>query len=301
MDDVIDDYFFLCLCEALGQWCRENCDQGSSFASVNMPSFRSHEIPIPPLDEQRKIAKALSDIDGLIDSLTKLIDKKKNIKIGTMQQLLTGEKRLAGFSEAWVEKKIEDVIIRFATGLNPRQNFVLNSGGLNYYVTIKNFHNGEVFLDDECDKIDDAALALINNRSDLRKGDLLLSSIGRVGDPCIVKSDPINWNINESVFALRPNKDIITVEFLYYIFKSDEMQRKLNDSSTGSTLTSIKMGHLKELTINIAPTLEEQTAIATILTDMDTEIASLEAKKEKLELIKKGMMQELLTGRVRLV
>ena len=79
------------------------------------------------------------------------------------------------------------------------------------------------------------------------------------------------------------------------------MQRKLNDSSTGSTLTSIKMGHLKGLTINIAPTLEEQTAIATILTDMDTEIASLEAKKEKFELIKKGMMQELLTGRVRLV
>ena len=106
--DIIDDGYFLSLCQVLGQWCRDNCDQGSSFVSVNMPNFRNHEIPLPPLAEQRKIAKALSDVDGLISSLAKLIEKKQNIKIATMQQLLTGKKRLEGFTEPWVKVSLED-------------------------------------------------------------------------------------------------------------------------------------------------------------------------------------------------
>lgn len=275
---------------------------GLAMPSINTRILNDFRVIVPSnQEEQSRIASALSGIDNLISSLDNMIEKKKNIKQGTMQQLLTGKKRLKGFCEPWIEKRIDEVVTRFATGLNPRQNFVLNSGGQNYYVTIKNFREGKIYLNDECDKVDNEALRLINNRSDLRKGDLLLSSIGRVGDPCIVKDEPLNWNINESVFTLRPNKEIVSVDFLYYIFKSDDMQKKLNDSSTGSTLTSIKMGHLKELTITIAPTIKEQTAISLILNAMDDEISALEAKKAKYESIKQGMMQQLLTGKIRLL
>lgn len=261
-------------------------------------------IVVYPKDkkEQQRIVEALSNIDNLISSLSNTIEKKRLIKRGTMQQLLTGKKRLPGFDGEWIEYRMEDVVNRFATGLNPRQNFTLNSSGSNnYYVTIKNFREGRLYLDDNCDRVNDNAIELINRRSDLRSGDVLMSSIGRIGDAYVIKSNPKNWNINESVFSLRPDYSKITSLFLYYIIKGDSMQEQMKGGSTGSTLTSIKMSHLKELMCYIPTSIEEQSAITNILSTMDNEIESLEEERDKYIQLKEGMMQKLLTGQIRLV
>ena len=278
----------------------KNIAVGQTMASLNTKLLNRFIIAYPPLPEQLRIAEVLSDTDLYITTLERLIAKKEAVKQGVMQELLTGKRRLPGFKDEWVEKTIEQLVERFATGLNPRQNFTLNTGGINYYVTIKNFFNGVLYLDEECDKIDDSALALINTRSDLQKGDILFSSIGRIGDSYLIQETPKNWNINESVFTLRPNKSIIISAFLYYLLRSTGFQQSLSINSTGSTLTSIKMGHLKPVTLSIPPTLAEQTAIAEILSDMDAELSALKKKLEKIRLIKQGMMDALLTGKIRL-
>ena len=272
---------------------------GTKVSSVSRAGFLSTYVAIPPKGEQEKIAEALSDIDELILALGKLIEKKRNIKTGAMQELLTGKTRLSGFKGKWVEKTFCEFISRFATGLNPRHNFKLNSGGNNYYITIKDFKNGKISFNG-CDKIDDLALRLINERSDLRAGDLLFSSIGRVGDAYVIKETPSNWNINESVFALRPDARQMDVNFLYYLVKSNAVQERLTSGITGSTLTGIKIGELRGVVCFYPSDVVEQKAIAAVLSDMDAEIAALEAKRAKYESIKQGMMQELLTGKTRL-
>ena len=280
---------------------KANEAQGTSIKGVTTEEIKQTTVIFPPIAEQQLITETLSDVDGMISSLEKLIAKKKAVKQGAMQELLTGKKRLSGYTGEWVEKNVEDIVIRFATGLNPRQNFKLNDGGINYYVTIKDFKDGRLFLDDECDRIDDVALARINERSDLRKNDLLFSSIGRIGDAYLITETPQNWNINESVFALRPNTQLINPLMLYYLLTSDSVKRRLTDSTTGSTLKSIKLGHLKKISCVFPKDLNEQVAIAAILSDIDNEIEALEQKLAKTRELKQGMMQQLLTGKIRLV
>ena len=277
----------------------EDFSTGTGVPTLNRNSVHEHKVVIPPLAEQQAIATVLSDIDELISALGKLIEKKRNIKTGAMQELLTGKTRLPGFKGKWVEKTFCEFISRFATGLNPRQNFKLNSGGNNYYITIKDFKNGKISFNG-CDKVDDLALRLINERSDLRAGDLLFSSIGRVGDAYVIKDTPSNWNINESVFSLRPDESQMDVNFLYYLVKSSAVQERLTSGITGSTLTGIKIGELRGIVCFYPNELAEQKAIAAVLSDMDAEIAALEADRAKYERIKSGMMQELLTGKTRI-
>ncbi len=292
----------------LGYFLNSNCYHnqllqymaGTKVTSVSKNGVNKTYVIFPPtIDEQKRIAEALQNIDSLIEALDEQIAKKQAIKTGAMQQLLTAKTRLQGFTQPWVEVTFEDVVSRFATGLNPRQNFVLNSGGTLNYITIKDFKDG-VLSFDSCDKIDQAAFDLIQRRADIRKGDLLFSSIGRVGDAYVISEDPKNWNINESVFALRPNKARMTSEFLYYIIKGNEVYNKLQDAITGSTLRSIKMNHLKKIAFTIPSDIAEQRAIAEVLYNMDAEIQTLQDERNKYALIKQGMMQELLTGKIRI-
>ena len=218
-----------------------------------------------------------------------------------MQKLLSGVMRLDGFEGEFATKTFSDFIERFATGLNPRDNFELNKGGNNYYVTIKNFINGKLFLDDNCDKITDEAKDIIDKRSSLKVGDVLFSSIGRIGDAYVINENPTNWNINESVFSLRPNPTIMDSYFLYYLIMSDSVQKKFDDAISGSTLKSIKLNDLREIECTYPQNIDEQTAIANILTTMDNEIEALEKERDKYKCIKQGMMQQLLTGKIRLI
>lgn len=275
--------------------------QGTTIVHLQPKKLLSLKIQFPnKFEEQNAIAETLNNVDELIEKLEKLIEKKKHIKQGVMQQLLTGKKRLLGFNNPWNKTIITELVNRFATGLNPRQNFTLNKGGYCKYVTIKDFSNNKISFA-SCDTITKQDMLTINKRSDLRENDILFSSIGRIGDIYLIKEDPINWNINESVFSLRPNNDVVNPKYLMYSFLSDIFKNEMTKLISGSTLSSIKMNQLKELSIKIPTDLKEQTAIANILSDIDKDIELLENKLIKYQQIKAGMMQQLLTGKIRLI
>jgi type I restriction enzyme S subunit len=260
------------------------------------------DLAVPPTKaEQRAIAGALSDVDALLGALNQLIAKKRGLKQAAMQQLLTGQTRLPGFHGEWRSTTLGQIISRFSTGLNPRQNFRLNAGGSFFYVTIKNFSVGQLFLDEKCDLIDEAAIMRINERSDLKKDDILFSSIGRVGDAYLIRETPRNWNINESVFTLRPDQTQVVPLMLFYLLTNKTVKDALTQGVTGSTFKSIKQAELKAIPCRIPISQSEQTAIAEVLSDMDAELAALEQRRAKTRALKQGMMQELLTGRTRLV
>lgn len=168
----------------------------------------------------------------------------------------------------WEQRKLDEVITRIGTGLNPRDNFTLNSGGENYYVTIKNFVHGHLSLDDNCDKVDDEALKRIQERSDLCVNDILFTSIGRIGDCYLIKKQPTNWNINESVFTLRPNLTLVEPEYIYHTIHSDAVLNQIINGITGSTFKSIKIADLKKVNIPV-PSKAEQKQIAAFISIID--------------------------------
>lgn len=185
-----------------------------------------------------------------------------------------------------------DVVKRITTGLNPRDNFTLNTGGNNYYVTIKNFEHGILHLDEKCDLIDNEALIKIQNRSDLKKDDILFASIGRVGDCYLIKNTPQNWNINESIFSLRPNSGIIDPQYLFYAIHIDGSLNQIFNNITGSSFKSIKIGDLKNILIPI-PIKKEQRKIATFCSNLDHFITLHQQYVELLKKYKRGLLSKL--------
>ena len=190
---------------------------------------------------------------------------------------------------AWEQRKFDEVITRIGTGLNPRDNFTLNSGGENYYVTIKNFVHGHLSLDDNCDKVDDEALKRIQERSDLCVNDILFTSIGRIGDCYLIKKQPTNWNINESVFTLRPNLTLVEPEYIYHTIHSDAVLNQIINGITGSTFKSIKIADLKKVNIPV-PSKAEQKQIAAFISIIDHLITLHQHKLNILKDIKKYMI-----------
>lgn len=272
-NQLVDDCYFLCLCESLGQWCRDNCDQGSSFPSVNMQSFRNHHIPLPPLGEQKKIAKALSDVDALINYLDGLIAKKRDIKQGAMQELLTGKTRLAGFSGSWHNKEVGG-IVSIVKGQNLQS---------------KDFIQGPVPV-----VAGGKSYAGYHNVCNHDKTCVTISASGAYAGYVWLHEYPIF----ASDCSVIEGNDEVDIHFLYNLLKMN--QEAIYQSQTGGAQPHIHPKDIAPIRI-LMPSLLEQKAIASILVDMDKEILALEAKKAKYESIKQGMMQELLTGKIRLV
>lgn len=242
--------------------------QGTKVTSVSKSAIKDTCILVPPLPEQTRIATALSKVDALISELGKLIEKKRAIKQGAMQQLLTGKKRLKGFSEPWVEKKLED-ILDIGNGCDYKH---LNDGGVPVYGT------GGVMT-----YVDDF----------LYNGETVC--IGRKGTIDIPQyHNGKIWTV-DTLFYTYNFKDV-NVKFLYYLFWIIDWYA-FNTSTGVPSLTSQS---IYDIIVSL-PCLREQKAIASVLTSMDDEISALVAKKAKYGQIKQGMMQLLLTGRIRLV
>ena len=237
--------------------------EGSTIKRLYNKNILETQITLPSFAEQVLIGSFFESIDNLIT----LHQREQNVMMTFKEYRFYGSAWQYKIS-TWEQRKLGDVVSRFATGLNPRDNFTLNSGGKNYYVTIKNFTHGNLVLDDNCDKIDDEALALIQARSDLRIGDILFSSIGRVGDCFLIENRPINWNINESVFVLRPVKDAVDPLYLMHTIHSERVLSVILSCVTGSTFKSIKMAQLKETNIPY-PNIVEQKQIGKFITAID--------------------------------
>ena len=201
--------------------------QGTSIQGFTTKDLKSAKFNIPSLPEQQKIATFLTSVDERLTLLAQQKEKLELYKKSVMQQIFAQKLRFKDENgnnyPDWEEKKFNEIIERTSTGLNPRQNFTLGKGN-NYYVTIKNISNGKLDFT-SCEMIDDDALKLIKKRSDLSKNDIIMSSIGNIGEAYLLKEEPTNWNINESVFMIRSKKEVVMPLFMYYTLSNDYTKR----------------------------------------------------------------------------
>jgi len=257
---------------------------GSSVPGFNLGQLRELHFEVPLLPEQRAIATALSDVDALIASLDKLIAKKRHLKTAAMQQLLTGKKRLPGFGEGKGYKQTEAGLIPEDWEVLKIKEFAplqrgfdlptsqLRKGGypVVYSNGVTNYHF-EFMVDGP---------GVVTGRS------------GTIGNVHYVSEN--YWPHNTTLWVT----DFINSypKYIYYLYKFLKLKR----FETGSGVPTLNRNDLHDLKVAI-PKLEEQRAISTVLSDMDAEIAALEARRAKTQAIKQGMMQELLTGKTRLI
>ena len=177
-------------------------------------------------------------------------------------------------------QKLTELVDSITTGLNPRKNFKLGEGD-NYYVTIKSFDNGILTLDDRCDKISNEALMKINKRSKLKKGDILFSSIGRIGSTYLIDEVPENWNISESVFSIRA-KDKVGSALLYMILSSKQVFNYVNANASGSAQQGIRISSLMECPIE----MPDEMQIRELKACFEVIINEISALNKKIRLMK---------------
>ena len=187
---------------------------------------------------------------------------------------------ISNYKEQVKYKKMSDITISISSGLNPRQNFKLNTNDAkNYYVTVKEISSNKIVFSNKTDLVNDEALRIIQKRSKLEEGDVLLSGIGTLGKVALVDIPIDNWNCSESVLLIKPNKKEVTSKFLRYVLLSTSMQEAMINSSVGSTLKGIRKEWLNNLQIPIPP-LEVQNKIVEILDKFTNYEAELEAELE---------------------
>ena len=279
----------------------------SGQTGVEMPALKGFWLPLPPLPEQRSIATALSDIDKLLQSLDQLIAKKRDIKQATMQQLLTGKTRLPGFGEGrgykqteigvipddWVSCQVSKVTVTHKQGYYTKDKYVEDGIRL---VRITDLYNP---------RIDYGTMPMLRiSEKDFEqykvvKDDFLIARSGAIGRYGIVENDT-NAIFGSYIIRFNFEREELLNRFFGYLFETQMIWKQLLSITQGSSNININAGNIKELTVPL-PTLPEQAAIATILTDMDTEIIALEQRRDKTRALKQGMMQELLTGKTRLI
>ena len=274
----------------------------SSVDSVRREMISEMKIPLPPLSEQKAIATALSDVDALLLSLDKQIAKKKAIKQGAMQELLTppnlGGKRLPGFDGEWERVNLNDVCwYQEGPGL---RNWQFTDKGIKV-INITNLVNGYLNLEKTQRFISIEEFNLMYKHFEIDEMDIVVASSGNsYCKTSIVRKQDLPLVMNTSVIRFKP-KAGITYNLLLIFLKSSLFKDQIDLLITGGAQPNFGPVHLKKIKLNLPQTIEEQSRIAQILSDMDLEIASLEAKRQKYVAIKQGMMQELLTGRTRLV
>ena len=270
--------------------------QGTKVSSISKAAIKDTCIIVPPINEQHSIASALTSIDNLISSLGKLIEKKKNIKQGAMQQLLTGRTRLKGFSEPWVKRKLGDnATIQRGGSPRPIEAYLTtNRDGINW-IKIGDVRPNDKFIRHTVEKIIPEG---ISHSRQVYKGDFILSNSMSFGRPYILDIDGC---IHDGWLVIKDYSNTYDMDFLYYILSSDTVFEQYIAMAAGSSVKNLNKEKVANVMLFAPQSLAEQRAIATILNKMDNEITALETKKAKYEAIKQGMMQQLLTGKIRLI
>jgi type I restriction enzyme S subunit len=265
-----------------------------------------HELPVsfpPTLAEQEAIAGALSDADAWIESLEQLIAKKRQIKQGAMQELLTGKRRLPGFSGEWEEAKLIDIAEGrkelFDDGDWIESEHITNQGIR--LVQTGNIGIGRFIEKDNKKYINESSFMSLRCK-EINAGDLLVCRLAEpAGRACVLPDlgeAKVVTSVDVTIFRPPPHK--ANRFFLANIFSTTKWFREVSERSGGTTHKRIARGALGRITIRL-PKVEEQLSIANCLADIDAEIESLELKLAKAREVKQGMMQELLTGRIRLI
>ncbi|MDE9486563.1 restriction endonuclease subunit S [Xenorhabdus bovienii] len=292
---------------------------GGVFTNLTTEGVREFLVALPfCYEEQTTIANILSDVDGLISELEKLLAKKQAIKIATMQQLLTGRTRLPQFAfredgskkgykrselreipEDWNPISIgKDAVLKARIGWQALTTKEYLETGEYYLVTGTNFDAGTVKWED-CWYVSEWRYKQDSNIQ-LKEDDVLITKDGTIGKVGYVEFLRLPSTLNSGVFVIRPKNNAFHPRYLFYILTSKIFNEFMKGITAGSTITHLYQKDFVNFNF-IAPNIEEQTAIATILLDMDTEIQALKQRLGKTRQIKQGMMQELLTGKTRLI
>jgi len=264
----------------------------SAIPHISPKDIRGFVIPIPPTKaEQTLIATALSDADALISSLEKLIAKKRNIKQGAMQKLLQPK-------EGWEVKPFKD-LCWFQEGPGLR-NWQFTTRGIKV-INVTNLENGILNLDRTERHISLEEFHKMYEHFEIDEKDIVVASSGNsYGKVAVVRKQDLPLVMNTSVIRFKPFKEL-DYNFLLTYLKSNQFKNQIDLLITGGAQPNFGPVHLNKISINLPPTKEEQTRIASILLDMDNEMLALETKLDKYKKVKLGMMQNLLTGKIRLL
>lgn len=299
-------------------------NSGTGVPSMTFNSYYDLKIKLPDLPTQKSIAKVLSDLDAKIE-----LNNKINQELEAMAKTLydywfvqfdfptppsstsgivgkpyksSGGKMVYNaelkreIPEGWEVGTLNDAVSKTGTGLNPRKNFVLGEGD-NYYVTIKSIEQGRVILDNKCDKISDETLKVINKRSDLQVGDILFTSIEPVGLTYLIQEVPKNWNINESVFTIRPNYKIVTSEFLYMFLSGDYIKSYTKNVAAGSIHKGIRHATLKEC-LFIIPHKELINYFTKMIRPILKKLDLLQKQNQQLSSLRDWLLPMLMNGQI---
>lgn len=285
------ELFLYYLLNARTDYFREDLAPGLGQPNLNTSIISGVLIPLPPLPEQRRIAAALSDADALLAGLDALVAKKELVKRGVMEELLSGERRLAGFAGAWESVSIGNLTTISKESVNPA-NF-----------------SDEYFLHYSIPSFDEFGAPQIE-KGETIASQKFIASVGQLMFSKLNPRKPRVWrvevvsdlvSISSTEFVVLNCLEIVDVDFMYYALQSDKVMRLAAAEATGTTRSHqrINPNRLLELEINFTPSLPEQRAIAAVLTDLDGELSALRARRAKVALVKAGMMEVLLTGAVR--
>lgn len=289
---------------------------GSTFAEISAKKLSTITFQLPPLPEQQRIAKALSDVDALISTTEKLIQKKKNIKQGSMQELLTGKKRLPGFAkstnykqselglipEDWEVKSLGD-IFSIKHGYGFEGQFFSSENNQHIVVTPGNFKLEGGF---QKQKQPIYYTGTYPDEFKLKPNDLIImmtdlsKNSDTLGNPAIVPDDGNDYLHNQRIGLIQIHNDSFVKDYIYLLLCTKEYHEAVVATAAGSTVKHTSPKRIYSINLIVSTSKEEQSAIANVLSSMDKEIETLNTKLEKYRNLKTAMMQQLLTGKIRL-
>ena len=270
---------------------RNQTVKGSTVDRISVEDFPKYTVPLIPIGKQNRIVDVLDKIDRRIANNKKINDyleemakttydywfvqfdfpdeNGKPYKSSDGEMIYTDDHIIP---KGWKICKIQDIISSICTGLNPRDNFSLGSGNIKY-ITVKNLTTNGTLDFTGCDTIDESARTIVHNRSDIQIGDILFASIAPLGRCYLIQAEPTDWDINESVFSIRANIDVVTPTFLYLYFMSDAFIKQATSSSTGSIFKGIRISTLLDTELCVPP--------LSVITQFEDKLASTLSLKSK--------------------
>lgn len=273
--------------------------QGIKVLSISKAAIGDTLIKYPSIEDQKRIVSALSAVDELIDALDEAIAKKRQIKEGLMQQLLTGKTAIQGFDGKWHSKRVGDIGFTYS-GLTGKTKNDFGHGEAQY-ITFLNVLNNPVLNTDIFERVD---VRSDERQNAAKKGDLFFNTSSEtpeeVGICALLNADINNLYLNSFCFGFRLTDSEVDGLYLSYFWRSKQGREIMSALAQGATRYNLSKEYFNKTEI-LLPPLEQQKYIANTIAAADIEIAKLVEKQEKYSLIKQGMMQELLTGKTRLI
>ena len=291
---VVASFVFHYLSQRVVRRHFETITTGQAYPQISLQQVRAAEVPVPSIEEQRAIATALSDVDSLLTQLDRLIAKKRDIKQAAMQQLLTGKTRLPGFDGEWSRTTLGALATFFKGKGLPKDH-------INEFAGEPCIHYGELFTH-YSETITEVRGRTTHTSSVFRseENDVLMPT-SDVTPTGLAKASCVRANriiLGGDILVIRTDNRRVDGSFLSYLIRSSKDQ--ILQLVTGTTVFHLYGSDMAKFEL-LLPSRAEQTAIATLLSDLDAELTALEARRDKTRALKQGMMQELLTGRTRLI